>query len=186
MKITYERGVKMKNITKEKAEELYIEFSSYIFNMAFLLTRSQSLSDDITQETLLKIFKYYHTFDESKPIKPWISKITINTIRELKRKQRWLVFTDFLPIQKDAEDSFENKLIQKETKDFLIDAISKLPNKYKEIIVLYYFEEFTLKEISEILRIPLGTCKSRVHHAIKKLNSKFNVSLYLGGRTYEP
>jgi RNA polymerase sigma factor (sigma-70 family) len=173
----------MEQISKEKAEELYYQFSNYIFKVAFLFTHSQSLSDDITQETLIRIFKYYHTYDESKPIKPWIYKITLNTLRELKRKQKWLVLTEHLPVQKDSEESFENKLIRRETNDDLLDAVNKLPNKYKEIIVLYYFEEFTLKEIAEILSIPLGTCKSRLHNAIKKLNRKFNVNLYLGGQS---
>ena len=58
---------------------------------------------------------------------------------------------------------------------------------YKEALVLYYFGDFTLKEISEILSIPIGTCKSRIHYAIKKLNKLCKNQLVLnGGEIYEP
>jgi RNA polymerase sigma factor (sigma-70 family) len=65
----------MENISQERAEELFNQFSDYIFKTAYMLTRSQSLADDITQESFIRIFKHYQTYDESKPLKPWIYKI---------------------------------------------------------------------------------------------------------------
>ena len=177
----------MENISKAKAEEIFVEFSDYIFKVAFTLTHSQFLADDILQESFIRIFKNYHTFDESKPIKPWIYKIVLNTFREIKRKQKWLIFKEHLPESKEANYlKVEDQLIKEEVEKELIVSISKLPDKYKEALVLYYFEDFTLKEISEILSIPIGTCKSRIHYAIKKLNKLCKNQLVLnGGEIYE-
>lgn len=177
----------MENISKAKAEEIFNEFSGYIFKTAFMLTHSQFLADDIVQESFIRIFKNYHTFDESKPIKPWIYKIVLNMFREMKRKQKWLIFSAQPPENKEVHYlKVEEKLIKQEVEKELIASISRLPNKYKEVLVLYYFEDFSLKEISEILSIPIGTCKSRVHYAIKKLNKLCKDQLVLnGGEIYE-
>ncbi|HWI47139.1 MAG TPA: RNA polymerase sigma factor [Rummeliibacillus sp.] len=177
----------MENISQERAEELFNEFSDYIFKTAYVLTQSQILADDITQESLIRIYKHYHTYDKSKPIKPWIYKIVLNTFRELKRRQKWLIFKDFLPENEENEHvKFEDELIKKEIKKELLDAIRKLPSKNREVVILYYFEDFSLKEISEILSIPLGTCKSRLHYSIKKLNKSCKQNLlWIGGHSYE-
>jgi RNA polymerase sigma factor (sigma-70 family) len=79
-------------ISKEKAEAVFREHSQYIYRVALFLTSSRSLADDITQETFMQIFRQYHKFDISKPIQPWIYKITLHTTRNILRKQRWLHF----------------------------------------------------------------------------------------------
>lgn len=176
----------MENISKAKAEEIFNEFSDYVFKTAFMLTNSQFSADDIVQESFIRIFKNYHTFDESKPLKPWIYKIVLNTFREMKRKQKWLIFSEQLPDRKEDYVKADDQLIKQEVEKELITSISKLSDKYKEVLVLYYFEDFSLKEISEILSIPVGTCKSRIHNAIKKLNKMCNDQFVLnGGEIYE-
>lgn len=177
----------MENISQERAEELFHQFSDYIFKTAYMLTHSQVLADDITQESFIRVFRHYHTYDEAKPIKPWIYKIVVNTFRELKRKQKWLIFSDSLPEDKGNDSlPFENSLIKKETEKVLSEAVNKLPNKYKEVVILYYFNDFSLKEMAEVLSIPLGTCKSRLHYAIKKLNQTCQQDvLLIGGHSYE-
>ena len=177
----------MEKISQERAEQLFNEFADYIFKTAYMLTQSQVLADDVTQESFIRIFRHYYTFDETKPIKPWIYKIVLNTFRELKRKQKWLIFSDSLPDQEKANIKIEEELIKKEAEKELLAFIGKLPDKNKEVVILYYFEDFSLKEISEILSIPLGTCKSRLHYAIKKLNKLCRQNLFwVGGQSYEP
>ncbi len=177
----------MENISRERAEELFHQFSDYIFKTAYMLTRSQALADDITQESFIRIYRHYQTFDESKPIKPWVYKIVVNTFREIKRKQKWLIFSNSLPDNEKSDmQTFEQELIKRETEKLLWDAINKLPRKYKEVVILFYFNDFSLKEMSEILSIPLGTCKSRLHYAIKKLNHACKEDLLMmGGHIYE-
>jgi RNA polymerase sigma factor (sigma-70 family) len=173
-------------ISKELAQQLFEQYSHYVLNVAYMLTQSQSLADDVTQETFLRIFKYYYTFDPSKPIKPWIYKITLNTVREIKRKQRWLTFFEKLPERKKWDKDIESKLMKQEEEAIIMKALNKISHKHKEIIILYYFEDFSIKEISEILSIPLGTCKSRLHHALKKLKRELNQNdMKLGGESYE-
>lgn len=160
----------MENISREKAEELFSLYSDYVFKTVFILTHSQSLADDITQETFIKVFKNYHQYDKSKPIKPWIYKIALNTLRSEKRKQKWLQYRPFMPETTEKESLVEHQVIKKENEKLLQELINTLPKKYREIVILYYFNNFSLKEVSEVLSIPLGTCKSRMYYARKKLN----------------
>jgi RNA polymerase sigma-70 factor (ECF subfamily) len=84
-------------LSKEKAETIFKEHSNYIYRVALFLTQSKELADDITQETFIQVFRKYYTFDSSKPIQPWIYKVTLNITRNMLRKQKWLRFIGQLP-----------------------------------------------------------------------------------------
>ncbi|WP_167747219.1 RNA polymerase sigma factor [Cohnella luojiensis] len=155
------------SLSKEKAQQIYLEHSTYIYRVALLITKSAANAEDIVQDAFIQFFQKYDTFDESKPIKPWIYKIALNTARKLLRKQRRLTLWR-IPLEQQAI-SLENIVLANEGKFELWEKINKLGLKYREMIVLHYYMSFKLPEISEILGIPLGTCKSRLHHALKKL-----------------
>ena len=63
--------------------------------------------------------------------------------------------------------------MQGETKQELVQAVQTLPLKHREIIILRYYHHYTLEEIADLLRIPVGTVKSRHHHALQKLRSRY-------------
>lgn len=175
-------------ISKELAKQIFIEYSPYVYQTALLLTKSESLADDVTQETFIQVFKKYHTFDTNRPMKPWIYKITVNTIRNMIRKQRWLKFIGFSPEISDEKNSIEHFILQDERNNGLWSEINQMPAKSKEIIVLHYYAELKISEIAEILNIPIGTCKSRLNTALSQLRRKlpknelFNV--HKGGEIY--
>lgn len=175
-------------ITKEEANVIFREYSPYVFKVAFLLTKSETLADDITQETFITIFKKYHTYDNTKSLKPWIYQITVNTFRNMYRKQRWLKFVGLSLEAPSAEKIVEHSVVTDETSKELGFEISKLSPKSREVIVLYYFAELKLQEISAVLNIPVGTCKSRLHRAINDLRKQLtNQESYFhkGGTIYE-
>ncbi|MGD8191345.1 RNA polymerase sigma factor [Brevibacillus ginsengisoli] len=161
-------------ISKVKAQELFEMYSPFVFRMAYLITRSKTLADDAVQETFLRIYQKYDLFDQTKPIQPWISAITVNVTRNLLRKNKWQVLTDFFPSIR-ARDSVEDSYIQNETQQALWKLIQVLPVKSKEILVLRYYAELQLAEIATILQIPIGTCKSRLNCALKHLRKKVSV-----------
>ena len=66
------------SITKECAEQLYNEYSVFVYKIALFLTKSRAIAEDVTQETFIQLFKKYHLYNLNKPIEPWIYKITIN------------------------------------------------------------------------------------------------------------
>jgi RNA polymerase sigma-70 factor (ECF subfamily) len=159
-------------ITRKNAEEIFNEYGTYVYRVALLLTRSASLADDVTQETFLKVFQKMHTYDPMKPIQPWIYRITVNTTRNLLRKQKWLSFVGFTPDVQYESSSVEDSFMQAVENEELLKEVNRLPLKGREIIVLHYYVGLKLAEVAETLRIPLGTCKSRLNAALKILRKQ--------------
>ncbi|REE77708.1 RNA polymerase sigma-70 factor (ECF subfamily) [Paenibacillus taihuensis] len=158
-------------LDKERAEELFNSYSAYIFRVALLLTGSAALADDVTQETFLKVFKHFHTYDQMKPIEPWIHRIAINTARNLLRKQRWLSFVGIHP-DGAQEESLEVSVIQEAENKELWKEVGQLPLKSREVIIMHFYSGLKLREIADSLQIPLGTCKSRLHSALSSLRKQ--------------
>ncbi|HEX2925879.1 MAG TPA: sigma-70 family RNA polymerase sigma factor [Ruminiclostridium sp.] len=64
-------------MSKEHAEQLYNEYLDYVYRIALFVTKSKTSAEDVTQETFIQLFRKYHTYDQTKPIEPWIYKITL-------------------------------------------------------------------------------------------------------------
>jgi RNA polymerase sigma factor (sigma-70 family) len=176
------------HINEAEAEALYSEYKNYVYRTALLLTKSRSIADDITQETFIRILTNYHTYDASRPIKPWIYTITINVTRTTMRKQKWIerfsLFTD--EVQEDQINSLEDSFLKNEEMKELWDAVRQVSLKSREVLILHFYLGFTLKESSKILKIPEGTAKSRLNTALKQLRRMdFNKFRMEGGGTVE-
>ncbi|MCG3088501.1 RNA polymerase sigma factor [Sporosarcina cyprini] len=174
-------------ITKDEAERIFNEYSPYVYRTALLLTKSEALADDITQETFIKAFEKYHLFDPTRPIKPWIYKITVNTFRNMYRKQKWLKFIGVIPDISTIENTVETTILRGEQNREIYNEVANLPAKSREVIVLYYFAELKISEVSLILDIPIGTCKSRINRAIKQLRCQLpenKLNLKRGGEIH--
>lgn len=174
-------------ITKETAEKLFHEYSNYVFRVAFFLTRSKELADDITQEVFIKAFLKYSSYDESKPFEPWIYKITINTARNMFRQKKAVILSQEA-WDEASPDSIEDEMVEREARNTLWQAINRLNLQSREVIVLHYYCGLTLKEIASVLGIPQGTCKSRLNNALKKLKQKIaqdEIRVRKGDNLYE-
>ena len=175
-------------LSKEQAEMIFKEHSNYIYRVALFLTKSKELADDITQETFIQVFRKYYTFDSSKPIQPWIYKVTLNITRNMLRKQKWLKFIGQLP-EKSYSHLVETTVLKTEEENELWKEIINLNFKSREVVILHFYSGMKLKEISDSLGIPLGTCKSRLNSALSTLRGRLPVNdfefLNMGGDTFE-
>lgn len=160
-----------KEISREQAEELFHSYSSYVYQTALYITKSKVLADDITQETFIRVFDKYHTYDPTKPIKPWIYKIVLNIARNMLRKQKWLTFIGVAPEQAGSNTT-EQFVLQDERNQELWRDIDSLSVKSREVVVLHFFSGLKLHEAAEVLGIPIGTCKSRLNTALKQLRKQ--------------
>ncbi|WP_379152043.1 RNA polymerase sigma factor [Paenibacillus sp. sgz5001063] len=165
-------------ITEERARQIFKEHSSYIYGIALMITKHRVLADDITQETFLRAFAKFDLYDGSKPLRPWLYRITLNTARNMLRKKSWKQLFTGIPAM-DVEDSAEYMAIQSENKQLLWLAVSRLSLKQREVVTLHYYVGMPLPETAFTLGIPLGTCKSRLHAALKKLRQYYEKELEL-------
>jgi RNA polymerase sigma-70 factor, ECF subfamily len=148
-------------------EYLYETYKSKVFRTAFLMTKNIHLSEDITQETFIRVFNKIDRFDSCSSFEPWLYKVTVNVTRNILRKNS--VIQLLTGKNNDYDYSLIDKILKKEQDDFLGACISRLSFKTKSVIVLKYFNGFSQEEISSILEIPVGTVKSRIHNGLNKL-----------------
>lgn len=128
------------------------------------IVRNEAKAADVVQEAFIKAFINLRSFDNRKKFSSWIYRIAHNeAINIIKKNHREIPFEEDFDIQSDEDitDNFEKKEIASNVKK----CISKMPLIYSEPLVLYGIEDKSYEEISDILRIPMGTVATRISRA---------------------
>jgi RNA polymerase sigma-70 factor (ECF subfamily) len=164
---------------KEAFSFLIDKYQKQIFHFVYQFFRDYHLSLELTQETFLRAFKFLHTYQSDKKFSTWLYSIAKNLcIDEMKRHSRATLvpMNDAKDRGKVAEESPlffhrdpDQKMIRAEEREALIEAINELPEKYRLVITLCYFEEMSYEEIAEVVEMPLSTVKVRIFRAKKRL-----------------
>jgi RNA polymerase sigma-70 factor (ECF subfamily) len=150
----------------------------YSFLRQFL--NHQDMVEDTFQETFLQLFTSRDSFDTSRPLRPWLFTIAANKAKDALRKQQRTAAIPIGSIAEAQEMSFDDVLntltsdstmpyedLQKsETASLVGQIITDMPENLREILILAYFNKFSYKQMAQILSIPIGTVKSRLHTAV--------------------
>jgi len=168
---------------KEAYGELYDKTIQEVYKTAHFLIGDKTDVDDVVQEIYIQLYESLRKYDNEKPFRPWLIGLAIKQIHSYRRK-RWMR----LRIVKKAEEQrkpvqidFSNDIVSKISNQKLIELIHKLPYKLKQVIILRYLHDYSQEEVAEILHIPIGTVKSRIHAALKKLRQIEQVEeIFLG------
>jgi RNA polymerase sigma-70 factor, ECF subfamily len=151
------------------------EFGEEIKRLVFTYTKNWPQAEDITQEIFISVYNNLNEFREQSTVRTWIYRIAINKCKDYVRSWHYtktLLTNSFF--QKSKDKSPEEAYLQNEQKEQVSKLILELPINYREVIILYYFKEFSLEEISTTLEINLNTVKSRLRRAKKSLESKIS------------
>jgi len=143
--------------------ELYERHADRIFRFAMSIVRRAHLAEEVLQETMIVVWKRAKTFKGSAKVTTWILGICRNLAFNLLRKEKR---GDRLPEER-TETADPARSV--ETAVHVERAMETLPDHHREVMHLVFYEEMNLKEAAEILGIPEGTVKSRMHHARKAL-----------------
>lgn len=164
----------------EGFELLVRRHSQELFRFLARFTGSAATAEDIVQETFLQVHLSAASFDRSRRLKPWLFTIAANKARDLMRsrsrrpevpldahvgstEEEGQRFLDFLA---DSSNLPSVTLEEEEQREFVRSILAKMPDHLREVLVLSYYHRFPYKEIAEILDVPLGTVKSRLHAAV--------------------
>jgi len=136
---------------------------------------------DYVQEAFIKAYEHLQSFDVRQRFSPWMYRIAHNTFANaLRTKSRNPVFAvdldTFVP-HAAYEDSAEREREQKIMREAIDAGLDRIAPKYREVLVLYYLEEFSYKEIADVLRVPVGTVGIRLSRARKELKQHLNPAL---------
>lgn len=154
--------------------------SLYAFLKQFL--NRTDLVEDVFQETFLQLFTSRASFDQSRPLRPWLFTIAANKAKDALRKAQRTSTVPIGTISESQDMSFDeminalgsdnmvpyDELEKSETATQVNDVIAGLPENLREILILAYFNKFSYKQMADVLSIPIGTVKSRLHTAVAK------------------
>lgn len=150
-------------------------------------TGDKALADDVFQDTFLQVYQSAALFDPSKPLRPWLYTVASNKARDALRKKgrhpavpldapvpgadgHEGTYAGLMPANIPAPDE---ALMNLQTRQTVQSMVEELPETLREVLILSYFQEVPHKEISEALRIPVGTVKSRLHNAVRLFAEKY-------------
>ncbi|MGG2134574.1 sigma-70 family RNA polymerase sigma factor [Bacillus sp. S2(2024)] len=154
--------------------ELYERTIQDVYKTVHFLIKERADVDDVVQDIYIQAYQSLSQFDRNKPFRPWLMGIVVRQICNYRRKTwtRFRILKKAETYKRVVEFDFSNDVVDKISNYELISLIDKLPYKLKQVIILRYLNEYSQEEISGILDIPLGTVKSRINTALKKLRQK--------------
>ena len=157
-----------------------------LYGAALRMTRNPADAEDLVQETYLKAYRAFHSFQDGTNLKAWLYRILTNTyINTYRAKKRRPDETDLEEVEDlylyrrlgglegaRAGQSAEEELLEHITDSEVKDALEALPEQFRMAVLLADVEGFSYKEIAEILDIPIGTVMSRLHRGRKALQKQ--------------
>lgn len=157
----------------EKMTEIYDKYSNAVYRMAFAYCKKKADAEDIMQEVFIRRFSADIVFEDEAKEKSWLLKVTVNKCRDMFRSLRYKYSLTSIPLE-EADIIYETQ----EESD-VYHAVMSLPNKYRTVIHLFYYEEYTIKEISAITGDKETAIQTQLYRARKKLKDILGKELRL-------
>lgn len=163
-----------------------------LFHFLTRMFNNRTLADDVFQETFLQVHLSADSFDITRRFRPWLFTIAMNKARDqLRRSNRRETvslstplrsgqdekgtYVDLMEVDIPLPDQFAE---QQESRQLVREVVTGLPTQLREVLLLAYFHKFSYKQIAEMLDVPVGTVKSRLHTAVgtfaKRWKSRFD------------
>lgn len=160
---------------KKDFEEKILECIDSLYNLALRMTQHKQDAEDLTQEAVLRAYRFLTKFEEGTNFKAWIMAILRNVfINEYRRKTKEPQKIEFEKVE-DFITIPEISGVQEEIfTENIKSSIDKLPEELRTTIILFYAEDFSYKEIAKIMDVPVGTVMSRLYTARQALKRQLS------------
>ena len=146
------------------------KYSDMVRRICFLYLHNSTDADDVFQEVFLKLLRNKTPFESAEHEKAWLIRVTINKCKDILKSFWRKKMVSIEGIEMPFEDQAENELLQ---------VVLSLPDKYKDVIYLFYYEEYTVPEMAQLLNKKVNTIYSHLHRARELLKQK------LGGKEHD-
>lgn len=159
---------------QDAIEALVREYEAGVFRLALSIMGDHAEAHEVTQETFLSALRALPSYREQKSFQSWLYRIAVNHSRSHLRKRKTIErlrtsLTAIFRLEIEKQASPEEATIQNEKEAALWRSINRLDERHRIVLVLRYFHELSVAEISEILSVNEGTIHSRLHNAREKL-----------------
>lgn len=168
--VDYERKMirKVKKGNQLAFKKLYNSYADYALRTVYAITRNHNHSADIVQETFIKVYRNINKFDEKRSFKPWFYQILLNESRRYMKRQNKQAtavesdeLIDYLHKQNSDYENYDN----------LEQALDQLSEMHRTVLTLKYMNEFTEREIAQMLELNVNTVKSRLYKGRQRLKT---------------
>ena len=139
-------------------EELLLKYQGDVFRAAFIISKNREDAEDVTQETFFRYHRSDKEFDSEEHIKAWLLRTAMNLSKDLLK-------SFFRKNSVPLEEYMSSALMETPEDTALFTEIMTLPQKYRAVIHLFYYEELPVKEIAKLLRISEGNVRMRLTRA---------------------
>lgn len=153
--------------------DIYERYKDRVYRTALAITRDPAAAEDILQECFVRLFTHADGLRTTEPVGPWLYRVAVNlSVDWLSHRQRWFGLINRLIERWTVPLRVERVVEERELQEKVQNAIRSLPLPQQVVVVLHYLEGLSLKEIAEILEVPEGTVKSRLHYAREALRER--------------
>lgn len=149
---------------KIETEVIMDKYKDNLFSVAFNICRNAADADDVVQDTLIQYHTTEKQFDSEQHIRSWLFRVAINKAKNIN-------MSFFRRASAPIEDYIETLVFETSEEKDLLEAVLRLPEKYRIAIHLFYYEEYSVNEISEILHTSESNVKVRLSRGRKMLKT---------------
>jgi RNA polymerase sigma-70 factor (ECF subfamily) len=164
---------------KQLFQVIVDRYKNLVYSLSLrMLGNEDHEADDLAQDAFVRAFRFLDTYKDDFKFSTWISRITVNLYKDRFKKKRHVMGSEEeLARHADQKNNPENETIGNIRRKSVVSIIGRLDEKYRDIVLLYFFEEFSYEEISEVLDVPMGTVKSRLNRAKLILHDEYGKAL---------
>lgn len=162
--------------------ELLRRYRAPVFNLCLRMLKNRDDAEDLAQDVFIKVFAMLDRYDERYAFRSWLFKIAANQCIDFIRKNRVKLLSLDEPVSyrgDEIEREFPDEgptpadeLASKELSELLREITDELPPHYRSMIVLRHQEHLSYEEIAQVMDLPLGTVKARIHRARAMMKEK--------------
>lgn len=150
----------MQRITQEELSALIMDNKDGMYRLAFSILRNDADAQDAVSEAIVLAFEKCHQLRKTSSAKSWLMQILVNSSKKIAVQSNKYVLLEN-EIQYEQAEEFKD--------DDMWETVMELDEEFREVVVLYYYEQFSVREIGKMLKVPEGTVKSRLARAREKL-----------------
>lgn len=154
---------------KGEFEQKIHAYSDMIFRIAFNYFANREDAEDVMQDVFLKLYQSERRFEDDEKLKAWLIRVTINKCKSMLRlsfRKRRTELAEYEWENMIGEGDIENDIV---IKHMVFSAVMKLPAKYRVVVYLYYYEDYSIKETAELIGVKETTVQTQLMRARKKL-----------------
>ncbi|MGE4282287.1 MAG: RNA polymerase sigma factor [Clostridia bacterium] len=164
--------IKARQGNQESLIQLIMAQKQDYYKLAFVYMKNEEDALDVMEDMIVAIYENIHLLKNNEAFYSWSKTILVNRCKALLKKKKKVIYTDYI-----QEKVYEEKFNEKEEQVILEEHLSRLNAKHQEVLKLRYFLDLNYQSIAQLLKVPIGTVKSRINIGLRKLRES------IGGET---